>query len=231
MDLKEWRAVERLTANGIYKGQRPPSLRLNYLFATELMLEQVKEGRYYWFTYLEKEKTIFFQYNVCWDQKNQPTFKEVTDEVFAFMDYNQVDRLIFDVRQNSGGEPKIAQPLLDELAKRREFTEEGRFFVLTGRRTFSAALTNAALLRAQVNARIVGEAPRGKPNNPSEGRDIDLRKTNLWLTVSTQFVERDAALGTAAFLPVDIKVPLDFTSFSQGKDPVLQAALEAKLFR
>ncbi len=105
----------------------------------------------------------------------------------------------------------------------------GRLFVLVGRRTFSAALTNAVHLRSKANARIVGEPPRGKPNNPSEGRDIDLDRTGIWATVSTQFVERDPELGDADYLPVDIEVPLSYADHERGLDPVLEAALKAPL--
>jgi C-terminal processing protease CtpA/Prc len=54
--------------------------------------------------------------------------------MFRFLDENDVERLIVDLRQNSGGEPKIASYLVEELGKRNEFTEQGRLFVLVGRR-------------------------------------------------------------------------------------------------
>ena len=112
---------------------------------------------------MEEHRTIYFQYNVCWDQKDRPTFEAVVNELFQFMDNHPVDRLIFDVRQNSGGEPLIAEPLIKGLEKRKKFCEEGRLFVLVGRRTFSAALTNAVHLRGKAGARTVGEPSRGKP--------------------------------------------------------------------
>ncbi len=227
--LKPFRNAEWYSAHPLYKGERPPSMRLEFLFATPLTLPHLKERKYYWYAHLPDENAIYFQYNVCWDQKDRPTFAAVTEEMFKFMDENPVERLIIDVRQNTGGEPAIAQPLIDELSKRKEFTEEGRLFVLTGRRTFSAALTNAAHLRSKVNARVVGESPRGKPNNPSEGRDIDLKKTKIWLTVSTQFVERDNALGDADYLPVEIEVPVSFEEYQSGIDRVLEAALKAEI--
>ena len=124
-----------------------------------------------------------------------------------------------------------AEPLIEGLAQRPDFTGEGRLFVLVGRRTFSAALTNAVHLRKRAGARIVGEHSRGKPNSPSEGRDIDLKRTKTWATVSTQFVERDPALGDAKYLPVDIDATYTFEEYQNSKDPVLDAALAADLSR
>ena len=231
LTVKEYQSLDWRTANGLYDGQAPPSARLDFLFASPLVLEHLQQRKYYWFTWLDEPRTLFFQYNVCWDQKDRPSFAEVVDELFRAMAERPVERLVIDLRQNTGGEPRIAEPLIEGLARRSEFTSEGRLFVLVGRRTFSAALTNAAQLRAQAGARIVGEAPRGKPNSPSEGRDIDLKRTKTWLTVSTQFVERDPALGDAEFLPVEIEATPSFDQFRQAQDPVLEAALAADLFR
>jgi len=231
MTVKAYRDLDYRTANALYEGQAPPSARPEFLFATPLVLEHLQERKYYWFTWLAEERTLFLQYNVCWDQKDRPPFAEVVDELFRAMDERPVERLVIDLRHNSGGEPKIAEPLIEGLAQRSEFTDEGRLFVLAGRRTFSAALTNAAQLRSRAGARIVGEAPRGKPNSPSEGRDIDLKRTKIWLTVSTQFVERDPALGDAEFLPVDVEATVSFDQFRRAQDPVLDAALAAELFR
>ncbi|MBO6577261.1 MAG: hypothetical protein JJ896_17555 [Rhodothermales bacterium] len=225
--LNEYNKGDYRTANGVYADGIPPSRRLEYLFATPLSLPHLLERKYYWWEYLEEENAIFFQYNTCWNQRDRPTVAEMAQEMFAFMDANPVEKLIIDLRQNTGGEPETARALIDGLAARPEFTEEGRLFVLVGRRTFSAAVTNAAELRSRANARLVGEAPRGKPNSPSEGRDVDLKRTGIWLTVSTQFVERDPALGDADFLPLEIEVNHTFAAYRDAVDLDLRAALNA----
>ncbi len=231
MTEKKWLAQDWRSANSLYQGDKPPSMRLEFLFATPLTVEHLKQRKYYWFTHLEAERTLYFQFNICWDQKNRPTFQQVAEELFKKLDHGAVERVIVDLRQNTGGEPKVAKPLIDGLARRSELGKAGRLFVLVGRRTFSAALTNAAQLRSRAGATIVGEPPRGKPNNPSEGRDIDLKRTKLWVTVSTQFVERDPTLGDADYLPVDIPVASTFDQYRNAQDPVLAAALAAAVSR
>ena len=228
---RRWHKLDWRSANSLYGGEKPPSMRLEALFATPLTIEHLRQRKYYWFTWLEKEDAFFFQHNICWDQKDRPPFAAVADELFREMDRQPEAKLIVDLRQNSGGEPKIAEPLIEGLARRPEIGESGRLFVLVGRRTFSAALTNAAQLRSRAGARIVGEPARGKPNNPSEGRDIDLERTKIWATVSTEFVERDPALGGADYLPVDIPATYTFAHYQNAEDPVLEAALAADLHR
>jgi len=227
--LKEWRNEEYICSNVLFPKGKSPSQRPEILFATSLTLDSLAQRRYYWYTRLEDENAIFLQYNQCWDQKDRPAFAAIMNTMFNELDETNAERLIIDLRQNTGGEPLIAKPLLEELTKRKKYIDEGRVFVIVGRRTFSAALTNAVQLR-KIGVRTVGEAPRGKPNNPSEGRDIDLKSTKIWVTVSTQFVERDPELGDQNYLPIDIRCDMTFDDYRNAKDVALQKALETKLF-
>ncbi|MDC8003914.1 S41 family peptidase [Aureisphaera galaxeae] len=232
LTFKKWRNAEYITANTMYPNGKSPSQRVEALFATPLIVDSLKfkkRPRYYWYKHLEEENAIFFQYNVCWDQKDRPSFATMMDNMFRELEETNTERLIIDLRQNTGGEPMIAQPLIDALKERKAYVDEGRVFVLVSRRTFSAALTNAVHLR-KVGARTVGEAPRGKPNNPSEGRDIDLKSTKIWLTVSTQFVERDPDLGDQDYLPIDIKYDMPFDDFRNARDGAFHKAMKAELF-
>ena len=231
MTVSEYNDQKWQVANSVFGPERKsPSMRHEFLFATSLTLPHLKERKYYWYEFIEEHQTLFFQYNACWDQKDRPSFKEVVENMFAFLDENPVERLVIDLRQNTGGEPLIAKPLIEGLEQRSELSASGRLFVLVGRRTYSAALTNAAHLRSMAGARVVGEPPRGKPNSPSEGRDIDLERTDTWATVSTQFVARDSALGDVEYLPIDIEATYSFDVYQSGKDPVLDAALNAALY-
>ena len=216
-----------ITANPLYEGGSPARMRLNYLFATPVMIEHL--GKYYWFSYLEESAALFFQFNTCWDQGRANPLDKVLEDFFQFLDEHPVERVIIDMRQNPGGEPMTAAPLIEGLAARKRLGEEGRLFVLTGRRTFSAAVTNTADLRRLAGARLVGEAPRGKPNHPGEGRDIVLEQTGVVAAVSTQFVERDPDLGEALYLPVDIPVVCTWEAFEEARDSGLEAALDAEL--
>ncbi|KAA3637340.1 MAG: hypothetical protein DWP97_01025 [Calditrichaeota bacterium] len=231
MSVSDYNSQDWLVVNSIFGPERKsPSMRHEFLFASSLTLPHLKERKYYWYTYMKEQRTLFFQYNVCWNQKDRPSFKEVVDKMFKYLDNNPVERIIIDLRQNTGGEPLIAEPLIDGLEQRSELGKNGKVFVLTGRRTFSAALTNAVHLRSKAGARIVGESPRGKPNSPSEGRDIDLERTDIWATVSTQFVQRDSSLGDIDFLPIDIEATYTFDEYRKGLDPVMDAALTADLY-
>lgn len=233
MTLKEWQYADYFVANSIYPDGKSRTQRVDDLFASDLTKDSIGYlGRrmFYWYTYLPEPNAIFLQYNVCWDQKERPRFKRMMQNMFEELDRKGAQRFVIDLRQNSGGEPIIAQPLMDQLKARPEYLNEGRVFVLVGRRTYSAALTNALQLR-KLGVRTVGEPSRGKPNHPSEGRDIKLRRNRLWVTVSTQQVNRDIELGDAEFIPIELPVEIKIEDFIAGKDTALKMALNAELLK
>lgn len=163
MTVNKWLDLDWLVVNSVFgKEQRSPSMRHEFLFASPLTLSHLKDRKYYWYTYIEEHRTLFFQYNVCWDKEDDAQFKEVVEEMFVFLDNNPVERIVIDLRQNTGGEPLLAEPLINGLEQRPELGTSGKLFVLVGRRTFSAALTNAVELRQRVRARIVGETATWK---------------------------------------------------------------------
>lgn len=225
LTLKKWRDAEWFTLNGIYQNGKSPSQRLSFHFASDLTLPHLANREYYWYEVLDEQDAIFLQYNTCWDQKNRPSFTELTTQMLQEIDKKGTQKLIIDIRQNSGGEPKIAEKFIEELQKKEELLKSGNVYVLVGRRTFSAALTNAAQLR-KIGAITVGEPPRGKPNNPSEGRDITTPNKKLWVTVSTQMVIRDKDLGDAKYLPVDHLIEQSADDLSQGLDTVFEWVLD-----
>lgn len=214
-----WRRVRTLPGD-------PRGLSQNVLFATPFTVEHVVRREHYWFARVPGTNAVCFRYDTCWDEKGRPTFAETTRELFRFMAEVGAERLLVDLRQNPGGEPATAKPLIDALAANPALAGRDGLYVLVGRRTFSAALTNAARLRRDARAVIVGEPPRGKPNHPSEGRDFRLPFSKMLVSVSTERVVRDPDLADASTIPVDVSVPVLFSDYRAGVDAALDAALK-----
>jgi hypothetical protein len=204
-------------------GDTAKSASPNFLFSMPWMLAHRHES--YWFTARDSDHVAYFQYNQCWDQKGRASFAAAADSMFAWLDAHPAYGLVVDMRQNFGGEPKVARPLIDGIVARPRLMAPGRLHLLVGRRTFSAALTNAAELRWHAHAITVGEPPRGRPNSPSEGRDLVLPHSRAHVSISTKWVRRYPELGNAAYLPIDIPVSLKFADYQRGVDAVYEAAV------
>lgn len=200
-----------------------PSISLRRLFAGPRNQRHLAQP--YWFAVLDSVHAVYFEYNRSVYLEDAGPLYATFDTILHALDAHPTYRLVVDLRNNPGGEPRTADSLIRGIVARPRLLERGRVIELVSRRTFSAALTNAVDLRRLARAVVIGEHPRGRPNAPSEGRDIVLENSRVRATVSTQWLERDSTLGRSEYLPLDREIRLRFEDYVRGRDPVLRAAL------
>ena len=98
--------------------------------------------------------------------------------MLAAVDSRTPAYLAIDLRQNSGGDfTKPREQLIPRL-KQRRYTG-AKVFVITGRRTFSAAMVNAIDFRNLLGAVLVGEPPGEKPNSYQENDGMELPRSKM----------------------------------------------------
>lgn len=169
----------------------------------------------FWFTYLEDINAVYVNF------RSYDDLAKNTNSLFDFVEQKKATRLIIDLRQNGGGDfKKGRRQLLSPIQKNTTLNQKGNLFVITGRRTFSAAMVNAIDLKKETNAIIIGEPPGEKPNSYSENDEMKLPNTGLTISYSTKyykFLNEDVP----AFEP-DIRVDPDWKNFAGGVDPAMQ---------
>jgi hypothetical protein len=107
--------------------------------------------------------------------------------------------------------------------KRPALDQRGHLFVITGRRTFSAAMSNAAQFHNETRAILVGEPPGETPNSYQEKETFWLPASHLAVNYSVRyykFLPTDAP----ALMP-DHEIDPDWESYRAGRDPTLEWAL------
>jgi hypothetical protein len=143
------------------------------------------------------------------------------NNLFDFIEQNKASRLIIDLRQNQGGDfTKVRRQLIPKITENTALNQKENLFVITGRRTFSAAMTNAIDFKKQTNATIIGEPPGERPNSWSENDEFTLPNSKLMVSYSTKyykFLEEDVT----AFEP-DVRVDPNWNDFKSGKDGVME---------
>ena len=146
---------------------------------------------------------------------------EEFDKLLKLVDESGAARLVIDLRANYGGDStKVRRHLIPALLKRPAINRKGGLYVITGRRTFSAALWNAIDFKKQTNATIVGEPPGEQPNSYSENDELTLPNSRLLVSYSTKyykFLDEDVS----AFMP-DKLIPPDWPAYKAGRDPVME---------
>ena len=173
----------------------------------------------YWFDYVDASHTLYFQYNVCLNRTDLP-FNQFLQQMQQFAATHQVDKFVIDLRNNTGGDSSILQPLISALSTDPNLNRSDRLFVIIGRLTISSGLLNAISLRQQTHATFVGEATGGKPNHFGEVGSFRLPNSRLLVTYAKKFFT--TVSGDPSSLFPDTVVELSSADFFTGRDPVLE---------
>lgn len=179
----------------------------------------------YGFEYLQDSRTVYFRYRGVGNSPGE-SIAEFATRLFAFIDANPVDRLVIDVRGNSGGNGYLNQPIVHGLIRNDKVNQPGKLFVLTDPGVFSAAVMFVADVERHTYALFAGEPP-GSPNNHyGDATSVTLPESGLPVRISTLYWQKaDARDARMAIIP-DIPVQVSFADFVAGRDPVLEAVLD-----
>jgi hypothetical protein len=168
----------------------------------------------YWFEHLENARTLYFKYNLAREMTSQ-SFADFTRQIFAVMDNNPVERLVFDVRNNPGGNSAVIEPFFQGMVER---IARMQAFVLTNRGTTSSGMRAALAGQGTPNVLLLGEPTGGKPNAFGDRREFSLPNSELVVGYSIQRFTVSGQEGDALF--PDLSVPLSAADYFARHDPL-----------
>jgi tetratricopeptide (TPR) repeat protein len=174
----------------------------------------------FWFEFLPDTKTLYVQYNEVYN-KNNETIEDFSKRLFAFVEANPVDRFVFDMRLNRGGNGSLNRPMLLNIIKSHKINQKGKLFAIIGRSTFSAAQFMVNDLERFTNTIFVGEPTGSKINHYGDSRRIFLPNSGITVRVSTvlwQVDERD----TRQWIAPQLTAELSSEEYRQNVDPALK---------
>ena len=169
-----------------------------------------------WFTYLADSKTVYADWRSYKDIETQ------SERLLGFIKEHSVNRLIVDMRWNEGGNfAKGRQYLIYKLTFNPELNRAGHLFVITGRGTFSAGMTNVTDFRRETQAILVGEPTGARPNGVMENYMFTLPESKLRVSCAMLKYRFEPGSHADAVLP-DQKIEPNWQLFLEGRDPALQ---------
>jgi hypothetical protein len=144
--------------------------------------------RHYWMEYLKKPRTLYFKYNICKEMAEE-SVQAFGERLLDVIREDAPEKLVIDMRNNTGGNSTLLDPFIDTLAKCDQINQQGRLFVIIGRDTFSSALLNVFSLKNKTHALLVGEPTGGKPNCYGEVLRVKLEQSGLRISYSTKYYQ------------------------------------------
>jgi tetratricopeptide (TPR) repeat protein len=179
----------------------------------------------YYFEYLPENKTVYVRQSQVQDDKEEaiPAFYK---KVFDFIEKNEVERLVLDVRLNGGGNNYKNKPVVTGIIESKKINQPGKLFVIIGRRTFSACQNLVNELHNYTNAIFVGEPTAENINFYGDTRRVELPKSKLPVFLSFAWWQDKPQWENDDWLAPQYAVEMNYDDYRSNRDPVLDACLK-----
>jgi hypothetical protein len=113
--------------------------------------------------------------------------------------------IIIDVRDNGGGNLFVGLELVKLLAIIDQIDWQKGVYVITGRHTYSAGMSNTAHFKELLNAKIVGEPTGANPNDYQDAEMFQLKNSKLWVQFSKRYYRFQDSVSNGIIPDVHIK--------------------------
>ena len=178
----------------------------------------------YWFEKIPNTKVVYLQMNSIRNDKNE-SMNAFMDRLFKYINENDADKLVIDLRFNNGGNTMLLPYVVQSIIKNDKINKRGNLYVITGRRTFSAAQNFATFLEQQTNSIFVGEPTGSNPNFVGEEDFITLPYSKVAANVSDLFWQSSTPFDKRTWIAPMFYVPPSFTAYSVNRDEALETIL------
>lgn len=189
--------------------------------------------KFYWFEHLVNERTIYFQFNQVANQPNSDeTFAQFSARMWDYIDQNvkNINKLIIDLRYNNGGNGLMILPFLNQIIKRDYINKEGSLYVISGKRTHSAASIFMNELAVHTHTFFVGEPDACGADLFSDSRltgNLPNSGFPLWIA-SLQFT-RKFPVNNSEYIMPHFPAPFSSHDYFTGIDPAMDLILNGDL--
>lgn len=176
----------------------------------------------YYFEPVPELKAVYFQYNAVLSEQDEP-LGAFCNRMFKYIDENNIERLIVDVRWNGGGNSFLNRNIHNEIYARPKINRRGSLFVITGRNTFSAAQNFTTDLVRNANPILVGEPTGSSPNFVGETIILNLPYSKARCSISDLYWQRSWPMDHRIWLAPEIPAPPVFALYKDNRDPAMEA--------
>jgi len=191
---------------------------------TPLYLKKLEE-RLYFFEYLADKKTLYVRQSSVFNDDKE-SLQDFYKRLFAFIDENKVEKMVYDVRLNGGGNNYNNKALIKGIMARPKINKKGNFFYIIGRNTFSAAQNLTNEIENYTEAIMVGEPTGENKNFYGDNRKLTLPHSKLDAYLSFAWWQDMPAWENKEYTIPHVAASMTFDEYRANQDPVLEAALD-----
>lgn len=177
----------------------------------------------YWSYFMPGGKILYIQYNEVTDQQGADPVAKFFPSIIKEADEKKVESVVIDLRLNGGGNNELNRPIWHALIRSDHVNRKGNLWVVTGPKTFSAAMSLVDELELNTNAIFIGQPTGEAPNQWGDPRDMKLPNSGIVVQASTLWWQLEDPRDKRPFRKPDIEIGMSFADYQNGVDPVLEA--------
>lgn len=174
------------------------------------------------YEYLPEHKTLYVRQTQIQDDPNI-SIPDFYAEVFDFVENNEVEKFVLDVRLNGGGNNYLIKPIVTGLIRAEKINQPGKLFVVLGRRTFSACQNLVNEIDHYTQAVFVGEPTAENINFYGDVNRVNLPNSELTVRLSFAWWQDKPQWENGPWLAPDLAADLSFEDYRTNHDPALAA--------
>jgi tetratricopeptide (TPR) repeat protein len=178
----------------------------------------------YAFSYLKEEKILYVRQSSVFHDDSE-TIQEFYGRVFAFVDENDVEKMVLDVRLNGGGNNFNNKVVVTGIIASKKINQVGNLFVILGRSTFSAAQNLVNELHNYTNAVFVGEPTSENINFYGDANTLELPNSKIQTRLSWAWWQDKAQWHNEDWLAPHIAASISSEDYRTNQDPILERAM------
>ena len=137
-----------------------------------------------WFSSSSDKRSVYVKFQRYTDRDSMTEF---AGKLLSFINENQSENLIIDLRNNYGGDFFTGLKLAQHLVLADSINWQSGNYVLINNVTFSAAMSNASQFKNILNAKLVGEPTGAKPKGYQDMGEFTLPHSKRVVTYSKRF--------------------------------------------
>ena len=181
-------------------------------------------GLPYWSEYVTGDSTLYVSYRAVANM-DEPTNPAFWRSVFAKADSLPIARMVIDIRENVGGNSFYNKQVIRGIIARPTLDKPDKLFVITGDRTFSAAMNLVQDLEQWTNATFVGVPTGNATVFFGDHEQITLPVSGLTVNVSTLPWYPSDPRDKRPFVAPRLYTPQTSTEYRTNVDPAMRAIL------
>ncbi len=177
--------------------------------------------------YLPESKTVYLRHSVNLNDKEE-TIKQFFEKASDFIDANDVEKLVLDLRMNGGGNNQLNKPIITNIVQSKKINKKGKFFCIIGRRTFSAAQNLVNELEKYTEVTFVGEPTSENVNFYGDTKTETLPNSKMQVYCSWLWWQNSDPRDYRKATNPQVSVEMSFHDYQNNSDPVMDAILNYK---